>query len=112
MCWLLPCTLPSEPHLLIESFPTSCDTLEVRRTGTGEVLWNWPHASRLRPPGDVLYAGCLRHTRTRRGGPAQTTLPLLPASPCLLMESRPLPGSSPSFCVLSQAHFSLIQRAR
>ncbi len=40
-------SLPSdmESHLLIESFPASCDTLEVRRTGTGEVLWSWPYDS-------------------------------------------------------------------
>ena len=40
-------SLPSnkESHLLIESFPASCDTLEVRRSGTGEVLWSWPYDS-------------------------------------------------------------------
>jgi len=38
-------SLPSdmESHLLIYSALASCDTLEVRRTGTGEVLWSWPY---------------------------------------------------------------------
>ncbi len=40
-------SLPSdmESHLLIYSSLASCDTLEVRRTGTGEVLWSWPYDS-------------------------------------------------------------------
>jgi RHS repeat-associated protein len=38
-------SLPPDTHLLVESFLASCDTLEVRRTGTGQVLWTWPHDS-------------------------------------------------------------------
>ncbi|WP_395841672.1 RHS repeat-associated core domain-containing protein [Archangium violaceum] len=38
-------TLPPNTHLLVESFLATCDTLEVRRTGTGEVLWTWPYDS-------------------------------------------------------------------
>ncbi|WNG39673.1 RHS repeat-associated core domain-containing protein [Archangium violaceum] len=35
-------SLPANTHLLVEAHPASCDTLEVRRSGTGQVLWSWP----------------------------------------------------------------------
>jgi hypothetical protein len=61
---------------------------------------------------DPLYPCSWALTRTGRGGQTRTTLGLSPPSPRLLMESWPRPGASPSFCLLTRAHFSLIQRAR
>ncbi|MBM7112985.1 RHS repeat protein [Archangium primigenium] len=36
-------SLSSPSHLLVESHLADCDSLEVRRSVTGEVLWTWPH---------------------------------------------------------------------
>ncbi|OJH42057.1 hypothetical protein BON30_02200 [Cystobacter ferrugineus] len=36
-------SLAPDTHLLVEAFPATCDSLEVRRTGTGQVLWKWPY---------------------------------------------------------------------
>lgn len=34
-------SLPANTHLLIETHLASCDILEVRRSGTSQVLWTW-----------------------------------------------------------------------
>jgi hypothetical protein len=78
-------------------------------------LANPKHLGRDEKFGDLEFFGAGRGaglTRTRRVGP-RTEDPLAPSSSSgLLMESRPHLGASPSFCVLTRAHFSLVLRAR